>query len=221
MVRDMTERTMMPVRPRVALAEDHTLVREALRQLLAAHADVVGTYADGRSLMAAIAETRPDIVLLDISMPGLNGLEAARQLQRSHPGLKVIFVTMHADPDYVGAALRAGGAGYVIKSAGSRDLLDALAAVMAGKRFVSPKVAGAAAIGSVADAPPADPLTPRQREVLQLVAEGKTAREIAEILAVSRKTVEFHKCGIMRQLGLHTTAELTRYALERGLLGPS
>lgn len=206
----------LPSRPRVLLAEDHTLVREGLRQLLAPHVEVVGAVGDGRGLLAAIDETQAEIVLVDISMPGLNGLDAAAQLRRSHPQVRVIVVTMHADPDYVVAALRAGAVGYVVKSAASSELLAALAAVLGGGRYVSPQVTAPTEMQQAVE-----PLTPRQREVLQLVAEGRTARQIAEVLAVSRKTVEFHKGSIMRQLGLHTTAELTRYALARGLIGPT
>jgi DNA-binding NarL/FixJ family response regulator len=206
----------LPRRPRVLLAEDHTLVREGLRQLLAPHVDVVGALGEGRGLRGAIDDTGAEVVLLDISMPGLNGLDAAAQLRRSHPQVKVIIVTMHAEPDYVVAAFRAGACGYVVKSAASAELITALATVLADQRYLSPQVAAPADPQAVVE-----PLTPRQREVLQLVAEGRTAREIAEILAVSRKTVEFHKSSIMRQLGLHTTAELTRYALSRGLVGPT
>ena len=198
------------------LAEDHLLVREGLRQLLGEHVEVVGTVGDGRSLLAAVDELRPDVVLLDISMPQLNGLDAAQQLRRTAPGVRVIFVTMHADPDYVQAAMRTGASGYVVKSAASTELLAAIAAAMKGAIHVSPQFADV-----VAGPRAADPLTQRQREVLQLVAEGRTAREIAEILGVSRKTVEFHKSSIMRLLALRSTAELTRYALDHGLLGPT
>ncbi len=205
-----------PSRPRVLLAEDHLLVREGLRQLLGEHVEVVGTVGDGRSLLAAVDELTPDVVLLDISMPQLNGLDAAQQLRRSAPDVRVIFVTMHADPDYVQAAMRTGASGYVVKSAASTELLAAIFAAMQGSLHISPQIA------ALVEGPrAADPLTPRQREVLQLVAEGRTAREIAEILGVSRKTVEFHKGSIMRLLGLRSTAELTRYALDHGLLGPT
>ena len=210
--------TAAPTRPRVLLAEDHLLVREGLRQLLGEHVEVVGAVGDGRTLLTRADELRPDIVLLDISMPQLNGFDAARQLQRAASPTRVIFVTMHADPDYVQAAFRAGARGYVVKSAASSELLAAIDAAMRGEQYVSPQLAAApGAPGRMLG----DPLSPRQREVLQLVAEGRTAREIAEILALSRKTVEFHKASIMRLLGLHTTAELTRYALDHGLLGPA
>jgi len=203
-------------RSRVLLAEDHLLVREGLRQLLGEHVEIVGTVGDGRSLLGAVDELRPDVVLLDISMPQLNGLDAAQQLRRAAPAVRVIFVTMHAEPDYVQAAMRTGAAGYVVKSAASAELLAAIDAAMRGSIHVSPQLAAL-----TLEPRAADPLTPRQREVLQLVAEGRSAREIAEVLGVSRKTVEFHKSSIMRLLGLRSTAELTRYALDHGLLGPA
>lgn len=206
-------------RPRILLAEDHLLVREGLRHLLGERVEVVGSVGDGRSLLAVVEETRPDVVLLDISMPQLNGFDAAQQLRKAAPNTKVIFVTMHEDPAYVQAALRAGASGYVVKSAASAELLAAIDAAVVGGKYVSPQLAAAddGQGRGLADGG----LTTRQREVLQLVAEGRTAREIAEVLSVSRKTVEFHKASIMRQLGLRTTAELTRYALDHGLLGPS
>lgn len=204
---------------RVLLAEDHQMIREGLCQLLGDRVDVVGTVGDGRSLLAANERLQPDIVLLDISMPQLNGFDAAQQLRRASPNARIIFVTMHDDPDYVQAALRTGALGYVVKSAASSELLTAVDAAMRGETFVSPQVAAAPDGSDRLRTDP--PLTPRQREVLQLVAEGRTAREIAEVLAVSRKTVEYHKGSLMRLLDLHTTAELTRYALDHGLLVPA
>jgi DNA-binding NarL/FixJ family response regulator len=206
-------------KPRVLLAEDHSLLREGLRQLLADRVDVVGTVGDGRSLLAASEQLQPDIVLLDISMPQLNGFDAAQQLRRSLPRVRIIFVTMHVDPAYVQTALRLGACGYVVKSAASTELLAAIDAALHDEIFVSPRVSGTHPDAS--DRLRTGPLTPRQREVLQLVAEGRTAREIAVLLAVSRKTVEYHKGSIMRLLDLHTTPELTRYALDHGLLVPA
>lgn len=204
---------------RVLLAEDHVMVREGLRQLLAERVDVVGTVGDGRSLLAASEQLRPDVVLLDISMPQLNGFDAAQHLRRASPHVRVIFVTMHVDPAYVEAALRTGACGYVVKSAASSELLTALDAALRGEIYLSPQVADVRPdpIGRLRTGP----LTPRQREVLQLVAEGRTAREIGALLAVSRKTIEYHKGSIMRLLDIHTTADLTRYALDHGLLVPT
>jgi len=215
-------------RPRVLLCEDHTLVREGLRQLLADTLDVVGAVEDGRALVLAAERLKPDVVLLDITLPQLNGFDAARQLARVSPASKVVFVTIHADPAYVREAFRAGAAGYVVKTAACADLLAAVTAVLEGRRYLSPTLAAAHAdlLAGDPSAPPqpgklSDTLTSRQREVLQLVAEGRTAREIAGVLNISRKTVEFHKSSIMRLLGLRTTAELTRYALEHGIVGPT
>lgn len=209
-------------RPRVLIAEDHTLVREGLRDLLSPSLEIVDVVEDGRALIAAAERLQPDVVLLDITMPQLNGLDAARHVTRVCPGCRLIFVTMHAERDYVAAAFAVGAHAYVAKHAASAELLAAVQAVLRGETFVSPDIdvgpegAPAAATSKLRDA-----LTPRQREVLQLVAEGKTAREIGELLGISRKTVEFHKASVMRLLGLRTTAELTRYALEHGVIGPS
>lgn len=207
------------VRPRVLLAEDHTLVREGLLKLLGDELEIVGAVADGRALIGAIEPCRPDVVLLDVSMPLLNGFEAARQLRRIAPRSSVIFVTMHAEPDYVHEAFRAGARGYVSKYAASAELLFAIRQVLAGGSYVSPALG--VSLADLVDAPRealADSLSPRQREVLQLVAEGRPAREIAEVLGISRKTVEFHKANMMRVLGLRSTAELTRYALDHGVI---
>lgn len=206
-------------RPRALLADDHTLVREGLLRLLAAELEIVGAVADGRALVSAAEQCQPDVVLLDVSMPLLNGFDAARQLQRTCPRGRIIFVTVHAEPDYVKEAFRVGARGYVVKTAASAELLHAVREVMAGSIFVSPALAGT--LEPRVDAPrrrSAGQLSPRQREVLQLVAEGRRAREIAVILGISRKTVEFHKARLMRVLGLRSVAELTRYALERGLV---
>jgi DNA-binding NarL/FixJ family response regulator len=207
-------------RPRVLLAEDHTLVREGMRQLLAEEFEVVDAVEDGRALLLAAERLRPDVIILDISMPKLNGLDAARQLVRLCPASRLLFVTIHADPAYVQAAFEAGGHGYVVKSEAAAQVVAAVRTVMAGQRYLAPTtasdprtpppVAGGAALH--------DGLTARQREILQLVAEGRTAREIGTILTISRKTVEFHKSSIMRLLDLRTTADLTRYALARGII---
>lgn len=221
-IAEPTTTTTTPSRPRVLLAEDHTLVREGLRQLLAEQLDVLDAVPDGRALLAAAEQLAPDVVLVDISMPRLNGFDAARLLSKSCPESKVIFVTMHADPDYVREAFRAGARGYVVKSAVSAELVTAVHSVLRGRLYVSRTIDVSlegllAPVGSKLS----DSLTVRQREVLQLVAEGRTAREIADTLGISHKTVEFHKASIMRLLGLHTTAELTRYALDHGIIARS
>ncbi len=206
-------------KPRVVLADDHPLFREGLCKLLADRVEVVGAVGDGRSLLVACKELQPDLVLLDISMPQLNGFDAAQQLRRTSPQLRFIFVTMHLEPDYVKTALGLGACGYVAKCAASTELLTAIDAALRDEIFVSPEVSRAAPDAS--DDLRIDPLTTRQREVLQLVAEGLTAREIAVLLTLSRKTVEYHKGSIMRLLDLHSTPDLTRYALDHGFLVPA
>lgn len=195
------------------IAEDHTLVREGMGQLLAAEFEVVGLVEDGRALVQAAQSLQPDLVLLDISMPQLNGLEAARQVVRASPQTRLIFVTIHSDAAYVQAAFAAGAHGYVVKSEAASGLIAAMHEVLGGRRHVSQGLE----LGDDGVTAP-EPLSARQREILQLVAEGHTARAIGGLLGISHKTVEFHKAAIMRVLGMHTTAELTRYALERGII---
>ena len=215
--------TLAVPRPRVLIAEDHTLVREGLRILLSGEVEVVDTVEDGRALLSAAERLRPDVILLDISMPLLNGLDAARQLAQHKSTAKLVFVTMHADPAYVRQAFRAGASGYVVKSSASAHLTEAIQEVVAGRRYISP-IPGTDHADLLTGDPAtdgdelSDNLTPRQREILQLVAEGRTAREIAGVLGISRKTVEFHKASIMRLLRLRTTAELTRYAMAHGII---
>ena len=210
-------------RPRALLADDHALVVEGLRHLLEGEFELVGTVEDGRALIAAAQQLQPDVILLDISMPGLNGLDAAHQLSQLVPASKLIFVTMHGDPTYVGEAFRAGARGYLVKRCAARELVQAIRTVLGGRPYVTPLVAAdAQTLGSTGARPLRElgRLTPRQREVLQLVAEGHSAKEIAAALTVAVKTVEFHKARIMAHLTLRTTAELTRYAVAHGLVTP-
>jgi DNA-binding NarL/FixJ family response regulator len=207
-------------KPRLLLADDHELLLDGLRRLLEPEFELIGVVGDGRAAVAAYEQHRPDALLLDIGMPGLNGIEAARQVKRSFPDARVIFVTMQTDRVYVEEAFRAGASGYVVKQAAAGELLDAIKTVLRGRRYLSPRLA--ATMETEALESSADPtasfgskLTPRQREVLQLVAEGKSMKEIARILDISVRTVEFHKNGLIQQLGLRTVAELTRYALEQ------
>lgn len=212
------------LRPRLLLADDHGLALEGLSKLLEADFTLVGKVGDGRSLLRMAAELNPDAVLLDISIPLLNGIDAARQLRSWPNPPKLIFVTMHADKNHVQEAFRAGASGYVLKLGAASELTLAIREVLAGRIYISPLIAQ---IGATSEKPVGKrsrtgafhALTPRQREVLQLVAEGKTGKEIAGILNVSIKTVEFHKSSIMTTLNLHSTAELTRYALKVGLVG--
>lgn len=209
-------------KPRILLADDHTLVLEGFRKLLEEQCEIVGTVEDGRALLETAQQLQPDIVTLDISMPQLNGLDAARLVRKRMPDTKLIFVTMHADPAYVNEAFKVGASGYLLKRSAGSELLRAIQSVMEGHYYVTPLITKGL-IQSVFDGqtPPAlerHELTPRQREVLQLVAEGRTIKEIASVLNISPKTVEFHKSQIMDQLDLHTTADLTKYALTRGLI---
>jgi DNA-binding NarL/FixJ family response regulator len=209
-------------RPRVLLADDHTLVLDGFRKLLEDRCEIVGVAEDGRTLLRMAQELRPDIITLDISMPQLNGVDAARKLKKILPGTKLIFVTMHSDPAYVNEAFKAGASGYLLKRSAGSELLQAIQSVMDGQCYVTPLVAKGLVQSAITRGSPVDlkdkSLTARQREVLQLVAEGMTVKEIASALILSPKTVEFHKSQIMTQLDLHTTAELTKYALVHGLL---
>ena len=209
-------------KPRVLLADDHTLVLDGLRKILEPECEVVGAVEDGRSLLVTAKQLQPDIILLDISMPLLNGVEAARRLRAAAPDAKVIFVTMHADATYVAGAFRAGASGYVLKRCASLELLKAINQVLNGREYVTPLIGK-----DLQDLPgwprgageASGELTVRQREVVQLVAEGHPVKEVAAILNISSKTVAFHKANVMRRLGIRSTAELTKYALEHGISG--
>jgi len=209
-------------RPRLLLADDHTLVLEGLRKLLEPHFDLIETVEDGRTLLRRAPQFNPDAILLDISMPLLNGIDAARQLRKALPQTKIIFLTMHADPAYVTEAFRAGASGYLLKRSAASELVNAVNEVLRGRVYVTPLVARDM-LRSVLWTPagpsaaPGD-LSSRQREILQLVAEGHTSKEIAGLLNVSVKTVEYHKARLMQRLGLRTTADLTRYAIQHGLV---
>jgi DNA-binding NarL/FixJ family response regulator len=211
-------------RYRVILGDDHGLILEGLRSLLAAEFDVVAAAADGRELVQQVERLQPDAVLLDIAMPLLNGIEAARQIKKLAPKSKLIFVTQNPDREYVRVALRMGASGYVLKQSAVRDVVNALHEVFAGRFYVSPLLRRGIPESLInPDQNPSElfgvALTPRQRQVLQLVAEGKSTKETAAILNISVKTVDFHKAGIMEEVGVRTTAELTRYAIEHGIVG--
>jgi len=208
-------------KPRLLLADDHTILVEGLKALLAAEFDVVATAGDGRAVLEAAKEYQPDIVLLDISMPGLNGIEAARRLKQSNPDSKLIVLTMHGDLSFVRAAFEAGASGYVLKQSAATELVTALREVDTGRRYISSLILERLGTETLTflrrPAKLSGDLTSRQREVLQLLAEGRVRKEIAEILGVSVKTVEFHKQKITEKLGLHTDAELTAYAIRHGI----
>ncbi|MBI4443578.1 MAG: response regulator transcription factor [Acidobacteria bacterium] len=209
-------------RPRVLLGDDHKIILEGLRRILEPHFEVVGAVGDGRALVAAAEQLHPDVIIADISMPLLNGIEAARQLQKSQVRAKIIFLTMHPDATYATEAFRAGASGYVLKSSAAAELVTAIQEALKGRVYVTPLVAKDV-LERLMKAPQqpdqqTPPLTPRQREILQLVAEGRSAKEIADILRVSPRTVEFHKYRLMESLGLHTVAELTQYAIKHGIV---
>ncbi len=207
--------------PRVLLADDHTLVLEGFRRIVEQRCEVVGAVEDGRALLEAAVRLRPDLILLDISMPLLNGVDAGRQLKKLLPDVKLIFVTMHADPAYVSEAFKAGASAYLLKRSAARELDQAIEAVLKGQYFVTSLLTREIVTGLSSEESGLfshrQDLTPRQREVLQLIAEGRTIKEIAALLNISPKTVEFHKAQIIFHLNLRTTAELTKYALAHGL----
>lgn len=211
-------------RPRILMADDHSLVLAGLRRLVAEEGDVVGMVEDGRALVEEAKKLRPDIILLDISMPLLNGLDAARQLTKLVPDSKLIFLTMHATPTYVTEAFKAGAAGYLVKQSATSELKQAIQAVLSGQHYMTPSVTKdmMGATLHPTERPvckrPVTALTPRQREVLQLIAEGKSTRSIASMLHISIKTVEFHRTKIMEELDLHSVAALTRYAISEGMV---
>jgi DNA-binding NarL/FixJ family response regulator len=212
-------------RPRVLMADDHSLILAGLRKLVEAECEVVGEVEDGRALIEEAQRLKPDLILLDISMPLLNGLEAARQLRKLVPDSRLIFLTMHASPTYATEAFQAGASGYLLKRSAASELSQAIKFVLQGKHYVTPLITKDVldlvfkpSTGEKGKTK-STVLTPRQREVLQLVAEGRGTKEIATILSVSVKTVEFHKSRIMQQLDLHTTADLTKYAITHGITG--
>ena len=207
----------MDCKTRVVIAEDHTLMAEGLRRLLECEFESVQTVANGRQLLDIAAAWKPDVVLLDIGMPLLNGIEATRRLSKTSPSTKVVMVTAHNEPQYVVEAFRAGATGFVLKRCALSELVNAIRQVLDGHTYVTPLVADRAVEAARGSVRPGPALTSRQREVLQLVAEGCTAKEIANVLKLSVKTAVFHKMAIMDKLGLRTTAELTRYALEQGI----
>jgi DNA-binding NarL/FixJ family response regulator len=211
------------MRPRLLLADDHTLLLDGIRMLLEPEFELVGCVEDGQALLTAAMDCKPDVILLDISMPILNGIDAAHQLKKILPSAKLIFVTMHADADFVTGAFRAGAAGYLLKRSAASELLTAIREVLKGNHYVSPLVTRNALDLFISSAKTggsklADRLTPRQREVLQLVAEGRSRKEIASALSISVKTVEFHKATLMRELNLRTVADFTLYAIEHGMI---
>ncbi len=210
---------------RVLLADDHTILREGIRALLDDQADieVIGEAEDGQSTVKMVAKLKPDVVIMDIAMPLLNGLEATRQIQRDYPQVKVLILTMHENEEYIRQVLAAGALGYILKDAAARDLLGAIRAVHQGEAVLSPAITRLVIEdylrwGDIRPADTSNGLTPREREVLQLIAEGYTNKEIAEILSLSVKTIQSHRTNLMSKLDLHDRGELIKYAIQKKII---
>jgi len=209
-------------RARLLLADDHRLVAEALKTHLSAEFELLGVVGDGRALLQSARELNPDVIVADVAMPNLNGIDALIQMKKNNPGVKVVFLTMHPEVGYARRALDAGARGYVLKHSAPEELVTAIRAALAGKTYITPTLAGEVMEAMKREPnPSADPaalLTPRQREILQLVAEGCSAKEIGASLQISARTVESHKYQMMETLGLRTNADLIRFAIQSGLV---
>ena len=206
---------------RILIADDHTLVRAGLTSLIARlpEMEVVAEAADGRQALRLVRDLQPDMVLMDIAMPGLNGLEAAERIHNIHPQTKIIILSMHASEEYVAQALKAGASGYLLKDAATAELEMALKSVSMGQFYLSPAISRQVVDNFLRGGPTGlDLLTPRQREILQLIAEGKGTREIADTLHLSVKTVETHRAQLMERLDIHDVVGLVRYAMKKGLI---
>lgn len=209
-------------RARVLLADDHRIVAEGLRGILEPEFELVGIVEDGRALVEAVEKLQPDVVVADVSMPLLNGIEAMRQFKKKYKNIAVVFLTMHTDVMYAAEAFEAGASGYVLKHSASSELVTAVSNAYKGRTYITPLLAGKLLqFHKQKSQEPSEEsarLTGRQREVLQLLAEGHSVKEIATILGISSKTVEFHKYTMMENLGLKTSAELVRYAVKQGIV---
>jgi DNA-binding NarL/FixJ family response regulator len=207
-------------RPRILLADDHALMLDGFSSLLEPKYAVVGTADNGKALVEAAIRLKPELIILDITMPTLNGIDAAREIRKHLPQVKLLFVTMHTSPTYLQAALEAGANGYAVKSSGRNEILAAVEKVLGGSRYITPGVGGEGIErwGDPGQAAASLRLSARERQILQLTAEGKSRKEVAYALGISEKTVAFHKNNLKGKLGLRSTAQLTRYALEAGLV---
>jgi DNA-binding NarL/FixJ family response regulator len=209
-------------RPRILIADDHKMVIEGLRNILESEFELVGTVEDGRALLDASKKLQPDVIVADISMPMLNGIEAVRKIKKTDPNIKVVFLTMHPDVTYASEAFEAGASGYVLKHSAPSELVTAIHEALKGRTYVTPLIAGELMKtyrdGSHKRNEALLKLSTRQREVLQLLAEGKLAKEVAGILNISTRTVEFHKYKMMKELGIKTSAELVQYAIKHGIV---
>jgi two-component system, NarL family, response regulator NreC len=207
---------------RVLLADDHALIRQGLKVLLERHGfQIVREASDGQEAIRSVEDTHPDVAIIDISMPVLNGVDTARELKKSSPTTKVILLTQHDEDQYVTEALRVGVKGYVLKNQAAQDLVHAIQAVCRGSVYLSPSISRAVVDAYLSKTYVAsDPLSGRERQVLQLVGEGKSTKDIAVQLGISVKTAESHRARLMKKLDIHETASLVRYAIRRGLIQP-
>lgn len=207
--------------PRAILADDHTLVAEALCGLIALHFEVVATVADGHALVASATDLKPDVIVVDIAMPLLNGLEACRQIKRKMAGVKFVFLTMNEDPELAVEAMKSGASGYVLKKSAASELLQAMQLALRGKSYVTPQIARGMEdcfIRNPQGTSHTKSLSTRQREVVQLLAEGKSMKEAADVLNVAPRTVAFHKYRIMQDLGFKTNADLIQFAVKNRIV---
>jgi DNA-binding NarL/FixJ family response regulator len=210
-------------RPRLVLADEHTLVLEGLEYILRSDFDIVGVARDGRALVDLASRQQPDVVVTEATLPLLNGIEAVKRIRKRRPGIHAVFVTRHADREHLNEALRAGASGYLVKDCSGSEVIAALREVLRGRSYITPLMT-ADLFSSFRESLRANPrrdLTERQREVLQLVVEGHSLKDIAAILQISRKTVEFHKYGLMQMLGVRTNLQLLQYAIDAGLTQPA
>jgi DNA-binding NarL/FixJ family response regulator len=210
-------------RPRILLADDHTMLLDAFRRLLEAQCEIAGTASNGRALIELALKTNPEIIVLDIAMPELNGMDACAQLRRKLPDVRFIFLTVSEEPDLAAEAIRMGASAFLLKSSASAELTLAIEHALAGRTYITPLITKGTPLDVFlreAIKPATEPLTSRQREVLQLLAEGKSMKEAADILNVTPRTIAFHKYSIMARLGLETGAELVQYAVKHGLVTP-
>jgi DNA-binding NarL/FixJ family response regulator len=210
---------------RILLADDHPLVCEGLRALLSSQPDieVVGAVADGRDAIRAVHSLAPDVVIMDVSMPGLNGIDAAERIHRDHPGVSIIMLSMHDSAEHVYRALKAGASGYLLKESAGREVVDAVRTVRERKRYLSLRIPALGALeerlAARVESSPIESLSTREREILQLVAEGKASSEIAVVLHLSPKTVETYRSRLMQKLGLADVPALVKFAVRHGLTG--
>lgn len=210
-------------RTRVLLADDHNLVRAGVRRILESQPgfEVVGEVADGAAALAALATTRPDVLVLDLSMPGMDGFELLQRARAAAPDVKRLVLSMHQDPEYVARAVREGADGYLLKDSAVQDLVNAIEAVRAGRTFYSPEVQRSLSeVAYGGGASPLDELTTREREVLKCIAEGLSSKDIAARFDISTRTVETHRANLMRKLTVRSVAQLVRLAIREGLVGP-